>query len=208
MWPAAHFRAYSAVQIGLILSSWKQLNTATPKPGCFWHAGGLNGIHVGPGWGNVQCIHLPRWTARGAQLAPVAWPPFAFGRYLAAQCWASTYVLLFQSHADPPGEGPACSKRDLPSQWTAVGLSMLQLWGPIHFRAQITARFRVISMCTCRPQGCCYREWGGGLSGELVIAQLLPDPRHEPCGCHLSTHVHFVMCHVPPRHVARAGSQN
>jgi hypothetical protein len=30
----------------------------------------------------------------------------------------------------PSAEDPACSERDLPSWWTAVGLSMLKSWGP------------------------------------------------------------------------------
>ncbi len=55
----------------------------------------------------------------------------------------------------------ACSERDLPSRWTAVGLSTLQICRPHSLWLQITARFCVLSTCTCWIQGCCWRQWRG-----------------------------------------------
>jgi hypothetical protein len=47
-WHAACFRPLGAVQKGLFLSPCIQFNTAMPKPVWFWHAGRLDGVHVGP----------------------------------------------------------------------------------------------------------------------------------------------------------------
>jgi hypothetical protein len=69
----------------------------------------------------VQWRHLSRWTARGAQHAPVAWPTFTFGRPLPTRCWAPTYVLLFQATWAPSNRTNNVQSRELPSRWTAVG---------------------------------------------------------------------------------------
>ncbi len=77
-----------------------------------------------------------------AQRAPVAWPPFTFGHPLVGCCWASTYVLPFQSHAGPQQE-VHCEVDEI----------------CLHFWPQFTARFRVLSTCTCQAQGYCFRRW-------------------------------------------------
>jgi hypothetical protein len=87
--------------------------------------------------------------------------------HLAFQCWAST---PFPVQHGPPAKGPACSGIDLPSRWTAVGLSTLQSWGPHSLLATIMAQFWVLSMSTFRAQGCCFGDEGVGLSGELISA--------------------------------------
>jgi hypothetical protein len=83
------------------------------------------------GWGsNVQWRHLSRWTAHWVQHAPVAWAPFTFGRPLPAQCWAPTYVLLLQATWAPSNRTNQRAVKRAPSQWTTVGLSTSQVWGP------------------------------------------------------------------------------
>ncbi len=49
----------------------------------------------------------------------------------------------------PPANGPACSKRDLPSQWTIVGLRLLLLLGPHSLSAAYYSLVLHSSTCTC-----------------------------------------------------------
>jgi hypothetical protein len=98
-WHAARCRPLGAVQKGLFLISYVQFNTAAPKPVwlvCWrpwWHPCGpsvelarsmMSSIPVNCLWGSAHscCVAL-----------------FTFSCPFAAQCWASTYVLPFQSHA-------------------------------------------------------------------------------------------------------------
>jgi hypothetical protein len=57
---------------------------------------------------------------------------------------------------------------------------------PIHFRPYCTARFRVLSTCTCWAQGCCCKRWRVRPSWRAGDAQhavmLLPDPCHAVRG--------------------------
>jgi hypothetical protein len=56
----------------------------------------------------------------------------------------------------PPATGPISVQwRELSSQWTVVGLSTSQAWGP----HPLAARFRVLSTCTSRTRSCCSRWW-------------------------------------------------
>ncbi len=101
-WPTTHFRQLSAVQVGLVLSSCKQLNTAMPKPGWSWCVGGFNGNHVGPGWGSdMQWSHLPWWTAMGLNTLLSLGPHSLLAAQSESGHWASTYMLLFLSHVGP-----------------------------------------------------------------------------------------------------------
>ncbi len=84
-------------------------------------------------------------------------------------------------------KGPACSGIDLPSQWTALGLSMLQPWGPHSLSAAI------YGPCTCWAQGCCFRRCRGQSFwwASQCSAHCRPPPRSSarslwplsPCPC-------------------------
>ncbi len=187
-WHAARFRPLGAVQKGLFLISCIQFNTAMPKPYWFWRAGGLDGVHVGPRLKqHTQWSHLSRWTARGAQHAPVAWPLFTFGRPLAARCWASTYVLPLPVPHRPPVKGPACHEVVLCPGEPSWGSARSSREAPIHFQPYYTGRFRVLSTCKCWAEGCCCKRWRVRPSWYAGNAQhavmLLPDPRHVVRGC-------------------------
>ncbi len=131
---------------------------------------------------------------------------------MAARCWASMYVLPFQSHVGPqqkvqcgmkenchPGElpwGSACSSRE----------------APFTFGYNLQPGFQFFPCARAGPRAVAVEDEGLGLPGVLVSAQhtviLLPDPRHAARGHYLSANV-IVRCQVPPHHqVAHTCSQN
>jgi hypothetical protein len=99
-------------------------------------------------------------------------------------------------HPSKPPWGSACSSRE----------------APIHLRPQLMAWFEFSPRAGATPKAAAVGDDEVGLSGELVIVELavilLPDPHHVACGGHLSTHIQFVTCQVPPCHVAHTGSRN
>ncbi len=126
--------------------------------------------------------------------------------------------LRLQVHAPlpvpcwPPVEGPEWSERDLPSWWTAVGLSTLQSCGPHPFSA---ANYSLVSSSlNVHVSGPRLLLWAikmVGLSGELVRAQLVVVLLSVPCqavrGRHLCPRPD---CNVPGslHHIVCAGSLN
>jgi hypothetical protein len=92
-----------------------------------------------------------------------------------------------------------CHPGELP--WSSAHSSCVAL---VHFRPPNTTRFQVFSTCTCRAQGCWWRQQRVSLLSELVSVQhvvvLLPDPCLAAHGRHLSAQVPIIMCQVPPRH--------
>ncbi len=154
------------------------------------------------GWGsNVRWSHLSCWTARGAQHVSVALPPFIFSIPLAAQCWASMYVLPFQSHAGLQQKVQCAVKENCHSGEPRVWLSTLQSWGPIHFRPQFMARLQVFPRARAEPRAAAVEDEGVVLPGVLVSVQdadvLLPVPRHAACGS-ISPPTSIFTCQVPP----------
>jgi hypothetical protein len=136
------------------------------------------------GWGsNVQWRHLSRWTTRGAQHAPVAWPTFTFSRPLPARCWAPTYVLLFQATWAPSNRTNNVQSRELPSRWTAVGPARPRREAPIHFWPHSAARFEFSPRAHAGPEAAVVDDEGVGLPCELIRPSCChPLPRSSPCG--------------------------
>jgi hypothetical protein len=94
-WSAAHFRPFSAVQKGPFLSSCKQFNYAKPKPGWFWHAGGVNGVHMGPLFEVVTCDEVIYRGELPVGHIPVAWPPVHFWLPIGGLVLSFMYMLPF-----------------------------------------------------------------------------------------------------------------
>ncbi len=83
------------------------------------------------GWGsNMQWRRLSRCTAHGAQHAPVTWPVH-FRPPIASPVLSLHVRAPLPGPRGPPATGPiSMQSRELPSRWTAVGLSTFQSWGP------------------------------------------------------------------------------
>ncbi len=154
------------------------------------------------GWGNnVQWRHLSWWTARGAQHAPVAWPPFTFGRPLPARCWAPTYVLLFKAMWAPSNRTNQRAVKRAAIPVDCRGASMSQAWGPHPLLAAFCGPVRVFSMCTCRTQSCCCRWWRGRSPWRTNQAVTLPSSSQILAMwpvVTISLSTSSLMCQVPP----------
>jgi hypothetical protein len=140
-------------------------------------------------------VNCPWGSARSCRMAPVHF------RLPIGGPMSGLYVRApLPVPRGPPAEGPACCEVELPSQWTAVGLSTLQLWGP---RWLSTAIYSPVLRCArAGPKAAAVKDEGVGLPGKLSRGQhtviLLPDPCHAACE-NLSAHVqHKVTSQFPP----------
>ncbi len=188
-------RRHAKTSTGMILACWR------PR----WHPPG--------GWGsNVQWRHLSRWTARGAQHAPVAWPPFTFGRPLPARCWAPTYMLPLQATWAPSNRTINVQLRELPSRsrWTAVGPARPRREAPIHLRPILQPGSNSLT-CTCRTRSCCCRWWRGRPPWRTKQAAMLPSSSlifaTRPVVI-VSPSMSSLTCQVPPTSSYCAGRQS
>ncbi len=127
---AAHFRSLDAAQGGLFLITCFQFIATTPKPVWFWRVGSLDGIHVAVEAatcnGDIYPSELPMglsmFLSRGPHsLLAAHWQP---GVEPPRMC--SSFIPC-----GPRATGPiSVQSRELPSRWTAVGLSTFQSWSP------------------------------------------------------------------------------
>ncbi len=123
--------------------------------------------------------NYPWGSASSSRMPPVNfWPP------LSVPVLSLHVCAHLPVPCGPPAKGPACSGRDLPSQWTAVGLSTLQLGGPHSLLAAIYSLVWVLSTSTFRAQGCCFRKWRGRPFwwASQCSACFRPPPRFSPHG--------------------------
>jgi hypothetical protein len=111
-------------------------------------------------------VNCPWGSACSCSMAPLHFRPPIDGPVLSLHRSAPLPVP-----SGPPVKGPASNERELPSWWTAVGLSTLQSWGPIYFRPHFMAPFWVLSPCTCWLLLAVEDE---GLSTLLSSSQILP----------------------------------
>jgi hypothetical protein len=176
-------RRHAKTSTGMILACWR------PR----WRPRG--------GWGsNVQWRHLSRWTAHGAQHAPVAWPPFTFGRPLPARCWAPKYVLLFQPRG-PPATGPiTCRQESCHPGGPPWGQLVSGVRPPSTF-GRILRPGSSSPTCTCRTRSCWCRWWRGRSPWRTNQAVMLPSSSQilatRPVVT-ISLSTSNLMCQVPP----------
>ncbi len=140
-------------------------------------------------------VNCPWRSARSSCMTTVHFRPLIGGPVLSLHVRAPFPVPRW-----PLAKGPACSGRDLPSWWTAVGSARFSHEAPICFLPQFLARF---SPCA-HSRGWCYMRWGGQPFwwANQCSEGCLPPPRsssHGPWPPFLHIHPD---CNVPgPPHV-------
>ncbi len=122
-------------------------------------------------------VNCPWGSARSCRVAPIHFQPPIGGPVSSLQVRAPLPGPMW-----PPAADPVCSELSCHPSEPPWGSAHSSCEAPIHFRPQLTARFRASPRAHTGPKCCCFRSWRGRPSrwASQSSARCRPPPRSSP----------------------------
>ncbi len=122
-------------------------------------------------------VNCPWGSARSCCMVPIHFRP-PIGRPV-----SSLHICApLLGPTQPPAVGPVCSELSCHPSEPPWGSAHSSCEAPIHFRLQLTGRFRASPRACTGPKSCCFRSWRGRPSrrASQSSAHCRPPPRSSP----------------------------